>query len=118
MVAMLEQRIDPELDREPVLKRLVETAAHFLDEETKDTAYPAVATWSLNPNSGSDRVNLYIRDPNLNVWAQRNFSTAELSDIDELEKDIIRVWGTLLERRSGAGIKKLMQSLAEEGAGK
>jgi hypothetical protein len=118
MVAMVEQKFDPALDRDPNLKRLVETASDFLEDETKETADPAVATWSLVHDHSHDLVNLNIHDPNLNVFAFRNFSLAELKDFDELEKDIIRLWGKVLARRSAVRLERLMKSLREEGEGK
>ena len=65
MVTMLEQRFDPELDREPVLKRLVETASLYLEDETRETASPAVATWQRNSGRGTDPISLLIRDSTL-----------------------------------------------------
>ena len=71
MVTMVEQKFDFSLDKEPELKRLVETASIYLENETKETACPAVATWSLLSTPGPDRISLHIDDPSLNVWASR-----------------------------------------------
>ena len=114
MVTMVEQRFDPELDQEPVLKRLVETASLYLEDETRETASPAVATWQRNSGRGTDPVSLQILDSTLGVEASRTFSRAELENVDQLETNIIRFWGKVLERRSSARIEKLMESLRND----
>lgn len=107
--------IDPKIRADQTLHREVARATELLESEATPSSDEATADWTLTSDDrGRPVLTLTLSDFMGAVPAR--FAPDELGDEESLRVRLHRLWGDLLQVRTGKLIRRMQELIRQEGA--